>query len=284
MSTDKKYLDLLWTIINTGDRLVTRNSRAFSCVDGLQVSFLTCPLVTIRKTAWKKALVEMEWFMSGKTECPEKLLDWWSKQLNPSGNYLCGYPTQLRNFTCDGGETFDQMSFLLEAIKAHPNSRRLITTTWNPAEMSLITTINQNKDTPTCCHGTLNQFFVRDGSIHLHTFQRSADMLLGVPHNWIQYWALMTFLAHHSNLEVGRLVWTFGDAHVYDEKSHLDCVNELSKASVSELENRESPTLKYEWSGKSDSLGFPTFLASDFSLEWPTSAPVALSTIRPTLL
>jgi thymidylate synthase len=95
-------------------------------------------------------------------------------------------------------------------------------TVWNPAEMASISEVNENPNTPTTCHSTLIQCFVSPGGIlHMKHYQRSADMLLGVPHNWIQHWAFMLYLAHHTGLSVGSMYWILGDAHIYDEESHV---------------------------------------------------------------
>jgi thymidylate synthase len=273
MNVNNEYQHLLATILHDGDRVTTRNKEAISDIDGIGASFDYFPLVTLRKTAWRKAIREMEWFMSGDSKCPDELLDWWEGQLDPSGHYHGGYSDQMRHF----GHEFDQVYFVLDAIKNHANSRRIIMTTWNPEEMAEITEINQNPSTPTTCHGTETQFFVRNGKLTIHTVQRSGDMLLGVPHNWVQYWALLLFFAHHSNLGVGKLVWTFGDAHIYDDPSHLDCANEILNGQSS----KEKPTLIYKYSGEVDHVGLPAFKASDFSIVGTIPKPV--TNIKPKL-
>ena len=275
MDTNQKYLDLLKTIIEKGDKIYTRNSSVYSDIIGLQVRFTSVPLVTIRKTAWKKALREMEWFLSGDPKCPDELLDWWDGQLNTDGCYLRGYGEQLTDYTsCNYGYTFgfNQIDWLIEAIKHSPHSRRLITTTWHPEEMSRITEINNNHNTPSNCHGTLTQYFVRKGKLYMNTTQRSCDMLLGCPHNWIQYWAFLMYLAHQTNLKVGGITWTYGDAHIYDEPSHLEVVNILLNDKTFKQEE-----LKMVYTPTSNS-----FKASDFSIEGEISKP--LTNIRPKLL
>ena len=276
MNVNNEYQWLLSTILNDGDRITTRNHNAISDISGIGASFDHFPLVTLRKTAWKKAIREMEWFMSGNSKCPDDLLDWWDGQLNPNGCYYFGYSTQFRDFT--GWESyFDQVAFVLNALKKHHNSRRIIMTTWHSEEMAKITKANQNPNTPTCCHGTVIQFFVRNGKLSIHTYQRSADMLLGVPHNWVQYWALLLYFAYHSSLEVGKLVWTFGDAHIYDDPSHLDCVKEILKGQLS----KDKPELIYKYSGEVDHVGLPAFKSCDFSIVGNIPKPV--TTIKPKL-
>ena len=271
MLVNNEYQHLLATILRDGDRVTTRNHDCISDIDGIGASFDYFPLVTLRKTAWKKAIREMEWFMSGDTKCPDELLDWWDGQLNPDGHYLDGYSHQMRHY----GFGFDQVAFVLDAIKNHANSRRIIMTTWNPEDMAKITITNNNPNTPTTCHGTETQFFVRNGKLSIHTYQRSADMLLGVPHNWVQYWALLLFFAHHSGLGVGKLVWTFGDAHIYDDPTHLDCANEI----LNGVPSKEKPELHYNYSGKVDHVGLPAFKAYDFS--YTGTIPKPVTTIKP---
>jgi thymidylate synthase len=274
---DQTYKNLLRTVFNDGEILETRNHSCISHTCGLQAAFSSFPLVTLRRTAWKKAIKEMEWFMSGETKCPDDLKDWWDSQLNPNGNYLDGYATQMRHY---GPNDFDQVGAILDALLSHPNSRRLVMTTWNPDDMYHITQTNQNPACPTSCHGTITQLFVRDNTLHMHTYQRSADMLLGVPHNWVQYWALLMYFAYHADLSVGDLIWTFGDAHIYDDPSHLDCAKAIYNSE--DRYNSITPTLKYEFSGGYDPLlKTPEFKASDFTITGFIPDPV--TTLRPKL-
>lgn len=268
-----QYQNLLNQILNNSDQLVARNHSCFSNIDGLQATFNSFPLITVRKTAWRKAIREMEWFMSGEIKCPETLLDWWKGQLNPDGDYVCGYPHQMRNFSHE----YDQVAFILNALKTQPNSRRIIMTTWNPKDMAEITKVNANPMTPTCCHGTETQFFVRNGELTMHTTQRSADMLLGVPHNWVQYWALLLYFAYHSSLKIGKLVWNFGDAHIYDDTSHISCAKEIISGDI----DYTNPTLVYSYSGEIDHVGVPVFKTTDFSLVGEIPKPK--TTIKPKL-
>lgn len=273
-NADAIYQDLLIEILDCGDEIETRNHKAISNITLPNVTFDRTPLVTFRKTAWRKALREMEWFMSGSMLCPEELKDWWNGQLDDDGCLMDGYSAQFRRSSfmdhCGDLDNFDQVEFVKDKLKKHPNSRRLVVTTWNPGEMANITIANDNPNTPTCCHGTVLQFFVRDGKMHIKHYQRSADMLLGVPHNWIQYWALLLYFAHHAGLKPGSLTWIWGDAHIYSEESH-----DQAAYAIRESEPRECPNLVY--TPTSDD-----FLASDFSLD--CEVPEPLVTIRPKLL
>jgi len=281
LSADTQYARLLAEVLYGGTRLETRNAETISSLTTEPLTFWRTPLVTARKTAWKMALREMEWFMSGDSKCPDALLPWWGKQLDRAKLYLFGYPGQYRWSSFDGyGETgsFDQIAFLLDNLRSHPHSRRLILTAWNPGEMAHICEVNQNPKTPTTCHSTMVQFFVREGLLHAKHYQRSADLLLGVPHNWIQHWALLMYLARHTGLKVGSMRWDFGDAHIYTDPSHLQAVTEICRPGGCPECTAE---LVYSPTGVTDELGTPAFLASDFSLVGDVPAPA--TTIKPKL-
>lgn len=275
---DLEYREIIRKIMQHGDDLESRNAPVKSLIAYPQIVFRETPLVTWRKTAWKKALREMQWFMSGDSLCPVELRDWWDGQLNKNNRYHGGYADQLRSFE-DGKGGFDQVKYLLEGLYEHPNSRRLVISTWNTAEMSEITFINDNPKTPSCCHGTLIQCHVRKGQLHLTQYQRSADILLGVPHNWMQYWALLLYLAYWSKFKVGSLRWIFGDVHLYQEASHIECAKQLLAIPYKQLDSR--PKMYYNpsvsWTG-----AIPEFKAADFTLIG--EAPEPLVTIRPKLL
>lgn len=273
---DKIYLELLQMVLQDGDEVTTRNSECYSHFNLPNVTFTEFPLVTLRKTAAMKSIKEMEWFLSGKAECPTELLDWWSGQLDEFNDLINGYSIQFRHSTSymDNESTlFDQVEFIHNALKTNPNSRRLVMSVWNPGEMANIVTANNNPNTPTCCHSIVVQFFVRNGRLSMKTYQRSADMLLGVPHNWIQSWAMLMYFAKHSGLEVGSMTWMWGDAHIYKEQSHLDTVNQLLNTSKDLLGH----PISLVYSNTSEE-----FIASDFKISGIIPDPVV--TIRPKLL
>jgi len=272
--TDRIYQDLIEQVLKRGDLIETRNHSAYSLIFSESIWFNETPLVTVRKTAWKKALREMEWFLSGDIECPNELLDWWRGQLDPDGEYLCGYGHQLRRFF-DIPSTFDQIAHLIEGLKHHPYSRRHVITTWNPSEMSKITKINDNPNTPSTCHGTILQYFVRNVKLHVSHYQRSCDILLGAIHNFIQHWALLMWLAKQTGLEVGSMRWLLGDAHVYDESSHIEVANAIVNCNLYER-TLPPPTLVYHGAVGDE------FKASDFEMVGEIDVPVI--TTRPRLL
>ena len=297
-SADLTYAFLLQDILRFNNVVETRNHSCYCNPFLDNVTFDSLPLITVRKTAWKLALTEMEWFMSGSPICPEKLSKWWAGQLNPNGKYLDGYSNQFRtaSFSDPDGEyeNFDQIDYILDGLKNHQHSRRLVMTSWNTGEMANITKTNNNSQTPSCCHSTVLQFFVVNGELHIKHYARSQDMLLGFQANLVQYWALLTYFAFHSNLKVGSLTWVFGDAHIYNEESHIEAAEDIIGAAsdfISERWKRDAVNgdieelklnLVYNYSGELDSFGTPKFAAADFTIEGEIPKPTVLT--KPKLL
>jgi len=275
MNINKLYQKQLGKTLIEGDVIITRGSEVHSNITLKPAIITSFPLVTTRKTAWRKAIREMEWFMSGESVCPEPLLDWWKGQLGPNNFYGKGYSKQLRKY---GLHRFDQIAYVLEALKNNINSRRIIITAWESENMANITKYNINPQTPTCCHATMLQFFVRDGKLIMNHYQRSADMLLGLPHNWVQYWALLLYLAHHSGLTPGWIRWDIGDAHIYADESHM--VTAAAIINAEPLSNECD--LVYTYSGGIDAYGTPEFKADDFTVTGEIPEPVV--TKRPLLI
>lgn len=271
--TDSIYISLLQTIFSTGETLPGRNGDFRRCFTLPNTVFESTPLVTLRTTAWKKAIREMEWFLSGDPTCPTELLDWWAGQLNIHNSYRKGYGEQLRAFN----GCCDQISNLLEGMREHPFSRRHIITTWHPIDMLYIVHANNNLSTPTTCHTTIAQFFISSaGMVSMHSYQRSADMLLGVPHNWIQSWALLLWVAAQVEGVADKMVWTFGDAHIYMEESHVSVARQLTACKDSRLTSSPPPRLHYTGRAGDE------FKTTDFEMIGDIPSPV--TTARPKLL
>jgi thymidylate synthase len=275
MNINKLYQEQLGKTLIDGDVITTRGSKVHSNIILKPAIITSFPLVTTRKTAWKKAISEMEWFMSGRPKCPDGLLDWWKGQLDKNQYYISGYPAQFRHY---GHYSFDQVGYILAGLKNNPNSRRLIITAWESADMAEITLTNQNTQTPTCCHATMLQLFVRDGKLIMNHYQRSADMLLGLPHNWVQYWALLMYFAYHSGLTPGWIRYDLGDAHIYDDESHMYTAMAIIDAEP--LSN--TCDLVYTYSGGIESSGVPEFKADDFTVTGEIPEPAV--TKRPLLI
>jgi thymidylate synthase len=305
-SADLTYAFLLQDILRLNNVVETRNHSCYCNPFLDNVTFDSLPLITVRKTAWKLALTEMEWFMSGDSKCPEKLAKWWAGQLDESGSYQNGYATQFREAIYNNEKYyspteeeeymhswFDQVSYILDGLKHHQHSRRLVMSSWNTGDMANITKYNNNPQTPSTCHGSLVQFFVVDSALHVKQYQRSSDLLLGVPHNLVQYWALLTYFAFHANLKVGSLTWVFGDAHIYNEESHISAAEDIIYFANQAMRNSCLSTLLdpnpeielrlvYNYSGELDSFGTPKFSAADFTIEGEIPKPTVLT--KPKLL
>jgi thymidylate synthase len=248
---DREYLDLLTKIRDHGAPVVTRNApvrRVFAH----SVRFTRTPLVCLRKTAWRLALREMEWALSGSdniSDLHESARHWWRP-------WADRYGRQLRDFAGHGGRSADQIIDLLGGLILHPYSRRNVVTTWNSADMTA-------PETPiTNCWWTVLQAFVEpDSALHLVTYQRSADVVVGLPANWLQSWAFLMWLAHSAGLDVGSLTWLGGDVHVYD--CHAPVVAEILAADP----DPDPPRLVYRPSGDA-------FRADDFALDRPYNPKV----------
>lgn len=250
-NADYIYVKLLRNCMYGGgsEEVVTRNSKCRRMFISTIV-FKSAPLVTVRKTAWKNALREMEWFLSGSNNINTLHKDvqhWWRPWADKDGYVYNNYSDQFTNF--NGLEShyddfnvnvggIDQIKYLLDGLRKHPYSRRNVITTWNTADMV-------HPNTPiTNCHGTVIQTFVdTEKRLHLYMYQRSCDLLLGVPHNWIQYWGLLLYFARHSGLGVGSFVWTGGDIHIY--KNHYETVQKILDCNIKQYVDR-SVTMSYD--------------------------------------
>lgn len=250
---DAAYFGLLQEVREDGISITTRNEKV-KRVTNVAKTFHDTPLISLRKTAWLSALREWEWFMSGSNsvnELHESVRHWWQPWASPAGLIHGNYSVQFRRF--NGG--FDQITALIDGIKNHPFSRRNCITTWHSEDM-------YDTATPiTNCHGSFIQAFVDDENrLDLTMYQRSCDVVCGVPHNWIQYWAFLMWLAHRTGRRVGALTWIGGDVHVYGP--HESIVDEIFKVcpNIGEAWRVEGPSLFYRPTSTA-------FLASDFKLD-----------------
>jgi len=254
---DKQYAALVSACLVDGDRVRTRNSDVRR-VTAHTLKFTSTPLIGVRKTSWKLALREMEWVLSGSNNINDlhpSVHHWWKPWASASGEIYFNYGEQLRRFTAVDPRTgylgqYDQVGELVKNLRDHPNSRRLVMTTWNPAEMN-------HPDCPiTNCWGSIIQVFsYGDRYLELVTYQRSVDVVCGLPHNLIQMWAFMKWLASRTGMGVGRLKWIGGDCHVYSD--HY----ELAEKILDNTHNcKPTPTLCYNPTSEE-------FKADDFSLD-----------------
>ena len=230
----KQYLDLLQHVLNTGAEKGDRTGTGTRSVFGYQMRFDLSdgfPLMTTKKLHLKSIIHELLWFLKGDTNIgylKENKVRIWDQWADENGDLGPVYGSQWRSWECADGTTVDQISQLIDQIKTNPDSRRLIVSAWNVAE------IPKMKLPP--CH-CFFQFYVADGKLSCQLYQRSADIFLGVPFNIASYAFLLTMVAQVTGLQPGEFVHTLGDAHLYN--NHLDQAREQLTRSPVAL-----PTLK----------------------------------------
>ena len=215
----QQYLKLLDRILTEGATKTDRTGTGTMSVFGNQMRFDMAdgfPLLTTKKLHLKSIIYELLWFLRGDTNVhylQEHGVRIWNEWADENGELGPVYGHQWRSWPDYKGGTIDQISQVVEMIKKTPDSRRLLVSAWNVAE------VNSMALPP--CH-TLFQFYVADGKLSLQLYQRSADIFLGVPFNIASYALLLQMMAQVTGLECGDFVHTFGDAHIY--LNHLDQV------------------------------------------------------------
>lgn len=263
----KQYLDLLQDILTNGvqkgDRTGTGTisvfGRQFRC--DLKDGF---PLLTTKKLHIRSIIYELLWFLNGDTNIKylnENGVRIWDEWADSNGELGPVYGKQWRSWVCPDGSTIDQIENVINQIKSNPNSRRLIVSAWNPAD------VDQMALPP--CH-LLFQFYVADNKLSCQLYQRSADVFLGVPFNIASYALLTHIIAHQTGLDVGDFVHTFGDVHIYN--NHVEQVRlQLGR------EIRKLPTLEIKDRGqKFDGYEFEDFIIHGYDPHPPIKAKVSV--------
>ena len=213
----RQYLDLLRHVLEDGVPKHDRTGVGTRSVFGYQMRFDLSqgfPLVTTKKLYVKAIVYELLWFLSGDTNVrwlQQHGVTIWDEWADENGDLGPVYGRQWRSWPAAGGGIVDQMANVVSAIKRTPDSRRLMVTAWNPAEV--------DKMALPPCH-CLFQFYVAEGKLSCQLYQRSADVFLGVPFNIASYALLTLMVAQVTGLKPGEFVHTFGDAHLY--RNHLD--------------------------------------------------------------
>ena len=217
----KQYLDLLNRILTEGHKKTDRTGTGTISVFGNQMRFNLedgFPLLTTKKLHLKSIIYELLWFLRGDTNVhwlQELGVRIWNEWADENGELGPVYGHQWRSWPDYNGGTIDQIQNVIDLIKHHPDSRRMVVSAWNPAE------IEQMALPP--CH-CLFQFYVADGRLSLQLYQRSADSFLGVPFNIASYALLLMMMAQVTGLKPGDFVHTTGDTHLYLnhlEQAHL---------------------------------------------------------------
>ena len=253
------YLDLVKHILENGTDKSDRTGTGTRSVFGYQMRFDLkegFPMVTTKKLHLRSIIHELLWFLKGETNIKylkDNGVSIWDEWADENGELGPVYGKQWRSWTGADGKTHDQIVDLIQQIKKNPDSRRLIVSAWNVAELPHMALMP--------CH-TLFQFYVADGKLSCQLYQRSADVFLGVPFNIASYALLTMMVAQVCDLELGDFVHTFGDVHLYN--NHFEQARlQLSRTPF------PLPTMKINPEVK-DIFGF-TF--EDFMLEGYQSHP-----------
>lgn len=217
----KQYQELLKKILHEGHRKEDRTGTGTISIFGHQMRFDLSdgfPLLTTKKVHLKSIIYELLWFLKGDTNVrylQEHGVRIWNEWADPDGSLGHIYGYQWRSWPDYDGGFIDQISEVVETIKHNPDSRRIIVSAWNVADL-------KNMNLPPC-HAFF-QFYVADGRLSLQLYQRSADCFLGVPFNIASYALLCMMMAQVCGLEPGEFIHTTGDTHIY--LNHLDQVKE----------------------------------------------------------
>ena len=217
----RQYLDLMRRILDEGVRKDDRTGTGTLSVFGHQMRFdlgAGFPLLTTKKLHVRSIFHELLWFLRGDTNIRwlnERKVTIWDEWADENGDLGPVYGAQWRSWPAGDGSTVDQIARVIEEIRTNPDSRRLIVSAWNVADLP--------KMALPPCH-LLFQFHVADGRLSCQLYQRSADVFLGVPFNIASYALLTHMIAHVTGLKPGEFVHTLGDAHLY--LNHLDQARE----------------------------------------------------------
>jgi thymidylate synthase len=255
----QQYHDLMRHVRDNGTRKTDRTGTGTLSVFGYQMRFDLSegfPLVTTKKLHTRSIIHELLWFLMGHTNIAylkENGVSIWDEWADETGDLGPVYGRQWRSWAAPDGRSIDQISEVIETIKTDPDSRRMIVSAWNPAdvpEMALAP-----------CH-CLFQFYVADGRLSCQLYQRSADIFLGVPFNIASYTLLTEMIAHVTRLDPGDFVHTFGDAHLY--------LNHLEQA---DLQLTRTPGSLPKLRIKRDVASIFDFRFEDFEFEGYQPAP-----------
>ena len=261
------YEDLLRDVLETGTHKADRTGTGTTSVFGRQLRFDLSkgfPLITTKRVHFKSIAYELLWFLRGDSNVrwlQENGVTIWDEWADADGDLGPVYGVQWRSWPTPDGGHIDQLSDVIEQIRRSPDSRRLIVSAWNPADIPDMALAP--------CHA-LFQFYVADGRLSCQLYQRSADLFLGVPFNIASYALLTMMIAQQTGLEAGDFVWTGGDCHIYD--NHVDQVREQLTR-----EPYPYPTLRF--ARKPDSIfdyAYDDFAIENYQHHAPIRAAVAV--------
>lgn len=263
----QKYLDLLNHILDNGTEKTDRTGTGTKSVFGYQMRFdlqKGFPLVTTKKTHLKSIIYELLWFLKGETNIAylkENGVKIWDEWADENGDLGPVYGKQWRKWEGKDGKVIDQVSDLIDQIKKNPDSRRLIISAWNVADLPYMALMP--------CHNMF-QFYVADGKLSCQLYQRSADVFLGVPFNIASYSLLTMMIAQVCGLQPGEFVHTFGDVHIYS--NHMEQVKlQLSRTPFPLPVMKINPEVKDIFAFR-----FEDFSLEDYQSHPAIKAPVAV--------
>jgi len=263
----QQYLDLLQYILNNGVEKSDRTGTGTKSWFGYQMRFdlqQGFPLVTTKKLHLKSIVYELLWFLRGETNIAylkDHGVSIWNEWANENGELGPVYGKQWRSWEGVDGKVVDQISDLVKQIKTNPDSRRLIVSAWNVADLSKMALMP--------CH-TLFQFYVAEGKLSCQLYQRSADVFLGVPFNIASYALLTMMMAQVCDLQPGEFVHTFGDVHIYN--NHIEQVNlQLSRKPLPLPMMKLNPSVKNIFDFR-----FEDFTLENYQSHPAIKAPVAV--------
>lgn len=263
----QQYLDLLQHILDTGLHKDDRTGTGTISCFGYQMRFdlqKGFPLVTTKKLHLKSIIYELLWFLKGDTNIQylkEHNVKIWDEWANEEGELGPVYGKQWRRWESPDGRVIDQISNVIDQLKKNPDSRRLLVTAWNPADLPRMAL--------SPCH-CLFQFYVADGKLSCQLYQRSADVFLGVPFNIASYTLLTMMVAQVCDLQPGDFIHTFGDVHLYN--NHIEQAKlQLSRQPYPLPQMRINPAVKDIFDFK-----FQDFSLENYQFHPHIKAPVAV--------
>jgi thymidylate synthase len=263
----KQYLDLMRHVREQGSRKDDRTGTGTLSVFGHQMRFdlaAGLPLVTTKKLHLRSIIYELLWFMRGDTNIKylkDNRVSIWDEWADANGDLGPVYGAQWRSWPARDGGVIDQLGDVVKRIRNTPDSRRLLVTAWNPADVDAMALPP--------CH-CLFQFYVADGKLSCQLYQRSADIFLGVPFNIASYAMLTHMIAHVTGLKVGEFVHTLGDAHIY--------LNHMEQAALQLTRTPHAlPHLVFKRNVKAlDDFQYEDFEILNYNPDAAISAPVAV--------
>jgi len=256
----KQYLDLLEKLLNEGVQKGDRTGSGTLSFFGHQMRFdlqQGFPLVTTKKVHLKSIIHELLWFLRGDTNIAylkQHNVTIWDAWADEEGELGPVYGHQWRSWPTPEGESIDQIATIIKQLQETPNSRRIIVSAWNVADLpdesiSPQQNVKNNKMALPACHAFF-QFYVAEGKLSCQLYQRSCDTFLGLPFNIASYALLTHMVAQQADLEVGEFIWTGGDVHLYlnhQQQAQLQLTRQPYDLPVLKIKRKPSSIFEYQY-------------------------------------